>query len=229
MMDNFKLKHWESDFFNRPIYELSSIVGVSDWPENSLIAVNINSADNLSLNFANKHDFDFCEGNIVFEKTIERDNTREQLTCFSAYLADEGSVDALKSLVSGLYINSRFKEPWFTEAERDCFYKKWVEKAALGEFDDCCLILKIDNLISGFVTIRIRNKEATIGLIGVTKAYRGKGIAKDLLYLVEGYCRSHGAYKIMVGTQASNVSAVNLYCKSGFSMSNISYWFYKKV
>ena len=99
----------------------------------------------------------------------------------------------------------------------------------LAKFDDCCLVLKVENTISGFVTVRIRGSEATIGLIGVATPFQGKGIGKQLLELVQNYSAAKKAKVIKVATQTSNISAANLYGKNGFAIADISYWFYKQV
>ncbi|MGO2169451.1 GNAT family N-acetyltransferase [Pseudoalteromonas sp.] len=173
--------------------------------------------------------FSFAEGELVFQKAVPATEKFTSLIGFDAYIATESSLDELKFIVSDLYVNSRFREPWFTSEERDCFYRMWVENAVLSKFDDCCLVLKNESSISGFVTIRIREREATIGLIGVTRSFQGQGIGKQLLELVQRYCVSKEATVIKVSTQTSNISAANLYSQTGFAMAGISYWFYKQV
>ncbi|WP_421856375.1 GNAT family N-acetyltransferase [Marinomonas sp.] len=222
-MSNFIFKTWESDFFNRSIFDFDLNfkfdinVGEEDfWPKNSLITAKVKSFDYFSLNLVNSLKFDFCEGEVVFEKDIFNVIPLYQDEDFSKYLAKGDSIEELKTIVNGLYLNSRFRDPWFTLFERESFYKLWIENAVLSKFDDCCLILKDGSSIAGFVTLRIRNNKGIIGLIGVKSAYQGQGIGKKLLQLVDKYC-------------ASNADAVKLYHKNGYNLSNISYWFYKKV
>ena len=232
MHNNFTLREWDSQFFNRRIFsfELPVIeIASHDWPKNSLTTIKVLSSDSSFLDEVNRHGFSFVEGELVFKKAVPVTTKLASLTDFDAFITTENSIAELKLLVSDLYVNSRFREPWFTATERNSFYQMWVENAVLAKFDDCCLVLKNEGSISGFVTIRIRESEATIGLIGVAEPFQGQGIGKRLLELVQDYCVSKKATVIKVATQTSNISAANLYSKTGFAIADISYWFYKQV
>lgn len=228
----FTTKEWDSDFFNRTILTIDlDALGtkVESWPENSLVTVKVDANNFQSLQHINNYNFSFVEGELVFQKKLLKNSNSDSLTDFDAYLATKSSIDELKLIVSNLYVNSRFRGPWFTSIERDDFYKTWIENAVLAKFDDCCLVLKVENTISGFITVRIRDCEATIGLIGVAAPFQGQGTGKKLLELVQSYSSAKKAKKIKVATQTSNISAANLYGKNGFAIANISYWFYKQV
>ncbi|CAM4285036.1 GNAT family N-acetyltransferase [Pseudoalteromonas ostreae] len=232
MHNNFTLREWDSQFFNRRIFSFGlPVIEISshDWPKNSLTTVKVDSANSFFLDEVNKHKFSFVEGELVFKKLLPVTIKSALITDFGAYIATDSSLDELKFIVSDLYVNSRFREPWFTPTERNSFYQMWVENAVLSKFDDCCLVLKNEGSISGFVTIRIRGGEATIGLIGVPEPFQGQGIGKKLLELVQDYCVAKKATVINVATQTSNISAANLYSKTGFAIADISYWFYKQV
>ncbi|MBZ2192817.1 GNAT family N-acetyltransferase [Pseudoalteromonas arctica] len=232
MHSNFTLQEWDSHYFNKTIFSLvlnSDDIKNTDWPINSLITTKVSSNNYQHLDIVNKYGFNFIEGEVVFQKKLLGNKKPASLSSFDRYLALESNIDELKSIVSDLYVNSRFREPWFTLIERDSFYQTWVENAVLSKFDDCCLILKNKGNISGFVTIRIRSNEAIIGLIGVVDCFRGQGVGFELLELIETYCLANNVSKIKVATQTSNIPAANLYSKNGFSITDISYWFYKQV
>lgn len=228
----FTTKEWDSDFFNRDILtiDLDALeTKIESWPENSLVTVKVDANNSQGLAHINNYDFSFVEGELVFQKKLLESSNSDSLTDFDTYLATKSSIDELKLIVSNLYVNSRFREPWFTPTERNSFYQMWVENAVLAKFDDCCLVLKKGGSISGFVTVRIRDCEATIGLIGVATPFQGQGIGKKLLELVQSYSTAKKAKKIKVATQTSNILAANLYDKNGFTIADISYWFYKQV
>lgn len=229
MVANFTLREWDSQFFNRKIFMLEPAafeISNSDWPENSLMTAKVGSSDYSCFDVLARYNFDFIEGELVFKKQLAETSPPKGL---SAYLATESSLDELNLIVRDLYANSRFREPWFTSIERNSFYQMWVENAVLSKFDDFCLVLRSENAISGFVTARIRERVATIGLIGVAKSFQGQGVGKKLLQLVEDYCLVEKAKSIVVATQTSNIAAANLYSKAGFTIADISYWFYKQV
>jgi len=232
MHNNFTVKEWDSHFFNKKIFSLvltSENIKNTDWPSNSLITTKISSNNYQCLDKFNKYGFSFVEGEIVFKKNLLEVNNSVSLSSFNCYLALENDIDELKDIVNNLYVKSRFREPWFSPAERDSFYQTWIENAVLSKFDDCCLVLKSESDISGFVTVRIRNNEAIIGLIGVASNFQGQGIGSKLLKLIETYCLANNVRNIRVSTQTSNTPAANLYSKNGFSIADISYWFYKQV
>jgi len=227
---NLVLNEWETAFFGRQIYSLSpplDSVVQTHAIHNALVSIKLNSDDAMSLDFVRKSGFSFVEGEITYSKSLSSCESRFDLVSY--HLADDSLLDDLKKMVTGLYINSRFKEPWFSENERDDFYRCWLRNAILAKFDDCCLVIKTNEDISGFVTLRIRQEEATIGLIGVAPSYHGKGIGKKLIETVEAYCARRGVNSISVSTQKSNIAATNLYIKTGFSTTEKSYWFYKQV
>lgn len=232
MNKNFILKKWDSNFFNQNIFEFCLIEGnsiIDIWPKNSLIMKKVDSIDYSSLNHINNLNFDFIEGELLFQKKISPESASKQDIPLSNYLASINELSELKSIVDNLYSSSRFREPWFSADNRNAFYKIWVENAVLGLFDDCCLILKASNRISGFVTIRVRNNKAVIGLIGVSKGFQNQGVGKKLLVLAEQYSIAQGAKNIVVSTQTSNIFAANLYSKNCYRLFETSYWFYKKV
>lgn len=230
MSNYFSQREWDSQFFERKIFSLELPVPKiksNDWPIDSLITIKASSTDYLSLNTINEYCFSFIEGELLFKKDIKANS--KAFTSFEAYIANHDAIEELKCIVTDLYINSRFREPWFSAQERDSFYQKWVENAVLSKFDDCCLVIKNDDAISGFVTVKVREEEATVGLIGVALPYQGQGLGKKLLALAESYCIAKKARVIKVATQTSNISAANLYSKNGFAIADISYWFYKQV
>lgn len=232
MHNHFTLKEWDSHFFNKTILSLeltSDDIENKNWPSNSLVTTKVSSNNYHDLDKMIKYGFSFVEGEVVFQKSLLVSNDAVLLPSFNCYLALESDIDELKSIVDDLYLNSRFREPWFSPNERDRFYQTWIENAVLSKFDDCCLVLKGEGAISGFVTIRIMDGDAVIGLIGVASRFQGQGVGSKLLTLVEAYCSANKVSNVKVATQTSNTPAANLYSKNGFYIADISYWFYKQV
>lgn len=224
-------KEWESQFFNQSIYDLnfdqinSDLV---DCPAGSIITTKVNAQDYAKINSLNTLGFTYCEGDACFERNIKSQHSINEPS-INEWLADCSSLSELKKMIPGLYVSSRFREPWFTTEQRDDFYQTWLENAVFATFDDCCLIIKDKHTIIGFVTVKICDSVASIGLIGVHKEHHGKGVGKNLLDLVHRYCIKKHVIKIKVATQISNIAAINLYTKNDFKLSEISHWFYKKA
>lgn len=227
---NFILNEWESDFFGRKIYTLSSPLNSiveTHIQHTALLSVKITSNDYRSIDFASKSGFKFVEGEVTYSKKLGEYKLGDDSIPFT--LADESVLDDLNKFLTGLYLNSRFRAPWFSEDERDSFYRCWLRNAILAKFDDCCLVIKEKKEIYGFITLRVRQEKASIGLIGVAPDYHGKGIGKKLIKLAESYCSARSVMYMTVSTQMSNLTAANLYIKTGFSATEASHWFYKQV
>ncbi len=230
--DGFDLKHWESKFFDRQIFSYSGSLHEfeeTNSPRNSLISLKIKADDYERIDLATKNGFRLVEGEVVYEKCLSEHSSSTESLEYDNFIAGRSSIDELNEIVTGLYVTSRFREPWFTSEEKDNFYRCWLENAVLSKFDDCCLVVRSGGMISGFVTLRISDQIATIGLIGVASPYQGLGIGKKLLSLAMRYSKAKFALSIKVSTQLSNLAASNLYSSTGFSAVDRSYWFYKQV
>lgn len=229
MSNIFVVNKWESDFFCRDILSISmdKVYEIpSCWPKDALISIKVDAGYYREIDFLDEH-FSLVEGEHTFIKDLNLENFESKFN--PEVIATPACIDEIKKLAKGLYINSRFREPWFSQSERESFYSAWINNAVMGTFDDCCLLLKDEYGTQGFVTVRIRNSEAIIGLIGVSRSFQGRGVGKKLLKLAESYSLNKGVSKLIVATQISNTHAINLYINSGFFIRKTSYWFYKQV
>ncbi|MFT5759530.1 MAG: dTDP-4-amino-4,6-dideoxy-D-galactose acyltransferase [Alteromonadaceae bacterium] len=231
MFKNFYYKKWDSEFFKKPIFEYSANYNneIERLPIGSLLTAKIDSKIYSDLDYVNNLGFNFCEGELLFKKSLESTDDLIYENDYHDYIADNNSLEELKVMVKYLYEKSRFRQPWFSADERSLFYQTWIENTILFKFDDCCLVLQSNNEIAAFITIRVRGAEASIGLVGVKPKYQGQGFGKRILQLGEKYCTVNGAKSIRVATQMSNVSAAQLYSKNNYNLSDTYYWFYKKV
>lgn len=229
---NLVLKEWESKFFGRQIFSYNGplkTLANAKFPQNSLISLKIKTEDYQWIDLASTNGFRLVEGEVVYQKSLVGYRTLNESIEIDNYIAQWTLMGELNGIVSEMYANSRFREPWFTIEERDNFYRCWLENAVLSKFDDCCLVLKQLGRICGFVTVKIRDELATIGLIGVATTFRGMGLGNALLELAIKYSVVNNANIISVSTQISNLAAANLYARAGFSATENSYWFYKQV
>lgn len=223
---HFEEAEWDSQFFGLSIGKLieNSIPTILQ-PEFDLYwakiqAINTNLIDRLTAS-----GFRYVEGEIKLAKKLISGKVENQA---NMELATPCDIISLKSLTSGLYQFSRYRSPWFSEEDKNRFYATWIEKAVLGTFDDVCLLQReADRRISGFISLRVKQDKAVIGLMGVAPDYQGKGIGQKLMQMAESFVSSKNAYEIEIATQAANTSALNLYIKSGFRPKNTYIWLYK--
>ncbi len=216
------LREWDSAFFNRRIGDIN-LATHNHFKDTlfDLITTKVCSDDVNLISSLNQNGFQYCEGEVTFSKMLSNQSH------IDFDIADESDLPQLSSLVDGMYKYSRFKSPWFTPEEKDFFYKTWLKKAVLGQFDDVCIIFRQKKTIRGFVTLKLSSNSATIGLIGVNHLCRGQGIGCKLIQCCESYLVNKNIQLIQVATQTSNVAAINLYIKNDFLVENTSVWLYK--
>jgi len=81
---------------------------------------------------------------------------------------------------------------------------------------------------AGYATADIDGNEAgRIGLVAVSPAARGRGLGHCLVDNAVGWCRSHGAKRVRVVTQGTNVPALRLYESCGFKVADVKVWFHR--
>lgn len=219
---NFELRRWDSDFFSRHIGDVNWSTSSNQHLHLDLITTKVSSRDEDKICLLNQAGFVFCEGEALFVKSLLDVKLLTEVERLG-----KDALPVVQNLTDGLYLSSRFKSPWFTEEEKDCFYREWFKKAILGQFDDLCMIKRVDGKIAGFVTVRVDNDDASIGLIGVLPEYQALGLGKSLIHCAESYAFEQGCKTLSVATQLSNLKAMNLYMRSGYSLQQTAYWFYK--
>tara|TARA_B100000408_G_scaffold93744_1_gene72119 strand:+ start:1867 stop:2574 length:708 start_codon:yes stop_codon:yes gene_type:complete len=222
-------KEWESDFFNRDIYNLtlegkSPIKQQPPFPK-GLICSKVAASDHGAVHQLYQMGFTLSAGELVLSRSLE--NVASDYT-LEIVEASQDDIEELKSIVANIYLNhSRFRHPFFSQAECSCFYEEWIKNAVYGSFDDKCFVKKCGGRIAGFVSIASSGGEWAIGLIGVAEQFRGEGIGSSLIQFVLNYAKRYSANSVCVATQLSNIDAIRLYEKHGFLTKNINYWLYR--
>lgn len=211
-----KILDWDSNFFGIKIGELiyEPHVNLENSIHFDLLYVKCNENFELEItNFTNN----FSETKLTFiKKLIE--NHFESFNIFSVDEIDYQTNDIYElAFESGKYsrffLDKNFKLNKFQE-----LYRKWVDNSILKIFADETLIYQEDNQIMGFVTYKINNEMATIGLIAVHPDFQGKGIGSKLLQFVENKLAKKKVKTLLIPTQQNNVSACHFYKKQGYKI-----------
>ncbi len=236
MYPSLEKNEWESNFFSRNIYNLDfekigelNDVDFISMPVASLLCSRVPANRYGHIDSLIKIGFNLAEGEIRLSKSLDDKKIMSRFESIDVNIATPNDLKEALDCIDGLYQCSRFRKPWFTVEERDKFYQEWIKKAIFAEFDDCCLLVKLDEKIAGFATLKEKENALSIGLIGVNHHFRSKGIGKKLLNMVESYALEKGKSKILVSTQTSNKAALKLYTTNGYCIESSSYWFYKQV
>lgn len=108
--------------------------------------------------------------------------------------------------------NKTFPIPW----SRDSF-KMEVKDNLLSTY----LVAEVDGKIVGYAGIWIIIDEGHITNIAVDEEYKGKSIGNSLLMGLIKQCVNNNIYKMTLEVRKSNLVAINLYKKYGFTEEGI--------
>jgi len=228
----FSYKKWDSDFFNKAIYDLPvEQVGelLSDdftGMQEAIIQIKIPADQFALLDKVQSLGFKFVESEVDFSKKIVE--TRSVPGMINMAALEE--IPAIMDLAVQAFSYSRFRAPWFQPDDSARFYAQWAKNAVLKIHDDICLKIanKQDDEMTGFVTgKRLEETVIRIGLICVAPRYRGQKMGLQLLQAIEQWSLEQGADTIRVATQGSNLAACAFYISNGYTINAVNYWFYR--
>ena len=213
------IKHldWDSSFFSKKIGMLE-LSNDSNFPEiqNDFDLIYVLSDKEIAVDIFN-FDESYSENKIVFSKKIVQKWELADVNIFSVNTDTPKEELYELAFESGKF--SRFKlDPNFKQFEFEKLYKKWVDNSFTTEFADAVLIYKKQNKILGFVTYKVLDKQATVGLIGVCSQYQGTGIGKKLIQSVEIDLANSGVDELRIPTQLQNELACLFYTKMGYEI-----------
>ncbi len=155
----------------------------------------------------------YKENKIIYFKKLFNLNELDKKEVISFYKTNF-SRDELYNLAfeSGKY--SRFKkDKKFSNQQFENLYIKWIDNSLDFNFADDILIYVEENKIVGFISYKIKNEEATIGLVAVLPNHQGKGIGKYLLQVVENELIKNDIKALNIPTQKENKEACSFYEK----------------
>lgn len=128
------------------------------------------------------------------------------------------------------YDYSRFnKDIAFKEKSRTNIYSEWIKNAQSVDSKKF-LTLEIKNVVLGYVLYSINETFYTIELISIKKEHESIGLGTILIEYIKQEALKNNIYEIFVGTQISNIKALNFYIKNGFyivSTTDIYHWWKK--
>lgn len=213
-----KFLKWDSSFFNKRIglLDLNSdshnFEDLNDW---DLIYIISDQGFTLDIKKFNRT---YSETKVVFSKMITE--SKELLIDDNISVAKKNDnkkqINNL-ALESGKF--SRFNlDKNFKRAEFKKLYYKWVDNSFNKEFADAVLVYKFENDIIGFVTYKIFDDFATIGLIAISPLYQGKGIGRKLINAVEMELVNRQIGELRISTQFQNEMACEFYMKLGYKI-----------
>lgn len=209
---------WDSDFFKKKIGELyidKKNHDVSNFSPFELIYVK----SNYDIPFKTEgYIKTFVENKLIFAKTKLKSTYKKHKT-IKSFFDLEVDVEQLYELAfeSGKY--SRYKlDNYFSDSEFTRLYKQWIDNSINKKFADDILVYSENEEVCGFLTYKINEKIARVGLLGVSTKKQGKGIGTKLLQTLEAKLHKQGIKKLRIPTQNINKQACDFYTKLGYSI-----------
>lgn len=211
---NYKKLPWDSDFFQKEIYQV-------DATENYMLStkdiLDIQKKRNRFFYLISKKEqsklADFLIDDKVYFKKMVSNPPATKITFYNS------KTDLMPKLLelafdAGKY--SRFRiDPILGVKFRE-MYALWLQKSLSGELADFVLVERKKDSLLGFVTLKEEKSSFTIGLIAVSTESRGLGIGRKLLAQCENLALEKNIKSIVVPTQRENKQACSFYLKSGY-------------
>lgn len=216
-----KKLEWDSDFFNLEVGEINGDEKYQGEDVSGYDLIYVISKEDIQLDIQHFENT-FSEVKVIFAKTIENEKQldapifdyeklgidKEELY-FLAYESGKNS----RFLLDGKLDQNHFRK----------LYKAWVDNSVNKKFADGVLVYFEQTQLKGFVTYKIKEEAASVGLIAVHPEYQGQGIGSKLLKYLENLSLEKGVTQITIPTQLSNIQACNFYEKQGYSIKSKTY------
>jgi dTDP-4-amino-4,6-dideoxy-D-galactose acyltransferase len=135
---------------------------------------------------------------------------------------------ALMALARESHRNTRFyQDTRFDSARSDELYAVWIERSISGEWAEVVWVVDVDAAPRGYLTVSGGTDAATIGLVAVDPAYRGRGYGDRLLHAAVRWASDRGLPRVSVVTQGRSPAAVRFYQRAGFTISLAQFWYHR--
>jgi len=111
----------------------------------------------------------------------------------------------------------------------DATYQDWAVRSVTDPtMADAVLLVEDGAALLGFATLRRNSAEEGEGvLFGVAPEAQGRGIYKSMMIYGMQWCLEHGATRMVVSTQLTNVAVQKVWARVGFEFDQAYYTFHK--
>lgn len=233
-----QLLTWDSEFFGLRVASINGNklskeedLEIQEWCRDNRIdclCFLAESSDARTIRVAEESGFHFVDIRITLDLTIAAMPSVWKPQSASIRLADVTDIPALRPIAACNHLGSRFYSDGRFPRERcDELYATWIEKSCTG-FAEAVLVPVTDGEAVGYLSCHLRDTGiGQIGLVGIARPFRGKGLGQQLLDESLCWFAAAGVSQVAVVTQGSNISAQRLYQGSGFMTKSVQVWYHK--
>lgn len=218
--DDYKLEHFETEIFKRPVWQLLNVSAAKEVTElaksKDVQLINYRDStdqiDTKKRTVLKESGFYEIETLITLEKELRGIAPETNLVC-EASPADSA---ACAQIAAVCFKHDRYHTDENIENTiADAIKSHWVYNSVSDRADKVFIYKDNEQNILGFNACMYREEAAIIDLIGVHPEHQGKGIGRALLNaMVRHY--AHKANVIRLGTQLSNEKSLTFYRAMGF-------------
>lgn len=224
---------WDTKLFNVNVCSLSSVHFDSEVQLYGLLSAVDSKAkalgtdllitramqsDLLLINALENNGFKYIEANYrpclsVADTTFSVDSNLSIERC------QDGEILALSEQVGDMFAYGRYhQDNRIPNHLADLRYQNWLANAAKveGQIVYKC-VSPAGDTIAFFVVERHQGKEAFLSLVGMMRAFRGKGMAKSVWRRMLVFLKEQGHSKVSTSISSHNLAVFNLYVALGFS------------
>ena len=142
--------------------------------------------------------------------------------------ATRNDIHEIKKIAGKNHFQTRFfKDKRFPRDKSAELYELWIEQG-FENMHGIVLVAQVRKKIAGYIVLQMDgNYTGRIGLTGVHKNFRNKGVGAALMGAALNWFNLNGAQKATVVTQGNNIPATRLYSKWGFLMCDTMLWYHR--
>lgn len=188
--------------------------------------------DSTTTNIAMDHNFRLVDIRMTLRhqmKDIEQNLAGPDAETVRLRSARSNDLIELEDIARDSYHDTRyyFDENFPRELVSE-LYSTWVRNSFNG-YADTVLVVEDKNTPIGYITCDLEEErcQGRIGLVGVHKSQRGKGLGRLLVNHALEWFTKKGADTVVVVTQGRNIAAQRLYHQCGFMPHKVQLWYHK--
>jgi dTDP-4-amino-4,6-dideoxy-D-galactose acyltransferase len=243
MKSSVKYLDWDSHFFHRRIARLQLTRLTESALHDALRFCQKEKIDCLyylsrcddptSLQLVEKYRFNLVDVRATYELNLSEDISSNHKSLLPSRLnfrlATIKDEKALRRIAGSAHPESRFKiDRHFGKRAFSGFYAEWIAKSISGRFDECVWIAEVRGKVAGYVSCRrLSRTQGAIGLLGVSRLFRGQHVGYALVHQAKRWFRGRGIKTLRVVTQGQNILAQRLYVRCGFQPESLELWYHK--
>lgn len=128
-----------------------------------------------------------------------------------------GDLQIIQIAENAFGVSQFLNDPYLPKEKARCIYGD-ITKNAFGKPGRYFTVIRSEKTVKGYLLFSVNHSSrmTTIELLAIGQYYKGNGIGKSLVRSTENYVNSLGMETIKVGTQVTNVGALNFYTSYGF-------------